>query len=226
MTGKLEASGQSTDKEVGVLRLTIYLTVIWKLFNIGTKLELFTQTLCSGGFLDALIKLVKVCWINGQISEIRTSPVNGVLHRGKRRFGQEIGANTEQSKNVFKPRWSTSETVQNREFFVSNSIENSIKSTWLLNFERAAMSAASQWNIGSILAGSQVIPHVANTYTKAQIRLALEVRHARIYSTETDANVYQSETSLSDLCNMPTILGIRNRSRSRDKELFLSSLFL
>ena len=39
------------------------------------------------------------------------------------------------------------------------------------------MSAASQWNIGSILSGSQVIPHVANTYTKAQIRLALEVRH-------------------------------------------------
>ena len=39
------------------------------------------------------------------------------------------------------------------------------------------MSAANQWNIGSMLSGSQVIPHVANTYTKAQIRLALEVRH-------------------------------------------------
>ena len=36
------------------------------------------------------------------------------------------------------------------------------------------MAAAAQWNIGSILAQRQIIPHVANTYTKAQIRSAIE----------------------------------------------------
>ena len=42
------------------------------------------------------------------------------------------------------------------------------------------MAAATDWNFNAILADSQIIPHVANTYTKAQIRSAIEVLKSEI----------------------------------------------
>ena len=48
------------------------------------------------------------------------------------------------------------------------------------------MAAAAQWNIGTILASRQIIPHVQNTYTKAQIRSAIETYGQQVGAETSD----------------------------------------
>lgn len=48
------------------------------------------------------------------------------------------------------------------------------------------MAAAAQWNIGTILASRQIIPHVQNTYTKSQIRSAMETYGMQVGAESND----------------------------------------